>query len=194
MAKSRMKKYFKSGLIFHSPIIYTTEAKYSALVLPDLKSKRNSRILAIFLIQSLRALHVFCKAMQKRLLLQILLKRTTKTKLIKCCGNTLAIDRVLSSQLCGLSSIESKAVKRASGWKSNFSTRNVAPSVGANAVMYHPHGYHYEIAQTWCNYTHTHSMFSNCQHGQHGAIIRNCISTLSVLLSFWPYTCKCVKS
>ena len=30
------------------------------------------------------------------------------------------------------------------------------------------HVCHYDIDQTWCDYTHTHSMFSNCQHGRHG--------------------------
>ena len=39
---------------------------------------------------------------------------------------------------------------------------------GANEVLYRLHVCHYEIDQTWCDYTHTHSMCSNCEHGRHG--------------------------
>ena len=37
----------------------------------------------------------------------------------------------------------------------------------ANAVLYHLHVCHYEIDQSWCDYTHTYSVFNNCQHDRH---------------------------
>ena len=48
MTRSRIAKYFESSLIFHSPKIYKTEAKNSAYKVPDIKSRRNSRVLTIF--------------------------------------------------------------------------------------------------------------------------------------------------
>ena len=56
-----------------------------------------------------------------------------------------------------------------------------AVNAGANALLYLLHVCHYEIDQTWCDYTHTHSMFSNCQHGRHGGVTK-CISAVKAPL------------
>jgi len=84
---------------------------------------------AIFAVGSfppqLRSVYGFCKTMKRRLSLEVLLERDTNTKVIKCYNNPLDIGWLVSSSVCALSGIESKAIKIASSQKSHHLYRTV---------------------------------------------------------------------